>query len=90
MNPATARSRLRIRPSYRWNKEHGKKRAYSWYVQAWWHAFRLNHGIGCRKSLPGEDREPYPCRWGGQYRDGETALSHWHVGRRQPIRYTAS
>lgn len=26
----------------------------------------------------------YRCRWGPDYRDGETAPAHWHVGHCRP------
>lgn len=55
---------------------HGNKIVHRWWICAWWHAWELNH----RKDRPGR-WEPYPCRWGGDWRAGPLARRHWHVGR---------
>lgn len=71
--------------AYRWNREHGgsgRKQQYGGKIahatvqEAVRHADALNR---CT-DIPGVFGV-YQCRWGADYRDGETAAPHWHVGR---------
>ena len=64
-------------PSARWSSEHGNKILHRTRWPAVWHAWKLNHLKPDGKPW----REPYPCWWGADYHDGETAEMHWHVGR---------
>jgi len=75
-------------PSDRWTREHGyghrgrgkrrdrtvRKRAYAAESTARDEALLLDLKFG-------EAYQAYPCRWGNDYRDGETAPLHWHIGR---------
>jgi hypothetical protein len=74
-------------PSARWNREHGgvsrrRKAGYPGKIshpnrwRAWIHALDLFLSAG------GPLRRPYPCRWGPDYRDGENAPEHWHIGQK--------
>jgi hypothetical protein len=47
----------------------------TWWRAAW-HAFRVNWQTGERR----DGLKPYACQWGENYRDGQTATRHWHVG----------
>jgi hypothetical protein len=74
-------------PSSRWSSEHGyrsaiarkgRRRAQPKRVhRAWWRArltaYRLNRKYG-------DTLQVYSCYWGDDYRDGETAPRHWHLG----------
>jgi hypothetical protein len=68
---------VRRRPSLRWKREHNKKIAHRWKWEAVMHAWSLNNLADDGKPK----RAPYPCWWGDDYHDGETAEMHWHVGR---------
>lgn len=64
-------------PSYRWKREHGWKKSHRYWIQAAWHAWKMN----TFKPDGRRNRKPYPCHWGKNYKDGETATMHWHIGR---------
>lgn len=72
--------------STRWSREHGGrgyqrrngyvgKRAHSSQEMALLESERLNRLRG--KKL----YQAYSCKWGDDYREGEVADEHWHVGR---------
>lgn len=64
-------------PAARWTNQHGQKLGHATEEIAQAHADELNARDG-QVSI----WEPYPCRWGSDYRRGQTAPKHWHVGRR--------
>lgn len=75
-----------VRPSHRWSSEHGftkrssldrqsngGKRVYRSWWRAWWTARRLNR-------IFDDQMHVYSCYWGPDYKDGEVAEKHFHVG----------
>lgn len=76
-------------PSARWTKQHGFRQrsrnrdvlrrerggkiVYRSWISAWFNCWRVNFKFS-------DNMQPYSCRWGSDYRDGETAQRHWHLG----------
>lgn len=73
-----------LSPSARWTRSHGRKVLHQSITSAQEHAEELNQASAAGEvpdHYAGGVWEPYPCNWGQDYRDGETAPGHWHVGR---------
>jgi hypothetical protein len=79
-------------PSERWSHMHGgtgrqRRAGYQGKIayQSWPRAFGrtlslILWDVRCRRRI--SLRWPYACQWGSDYREGENARQHWHVGRR--------
>lgn len=85
---ASARS-----PSDRWNYQHGgrARQRRAGYPGKICHSTRWSARMQVIGLIVSSFRRlrylnTYPCRWGPDYRDGEVAPLHWHVGRRSPRR----
>lgn len=65
-------------PSAYWTRQHGTKRIYTDFEAADEAAEQINQDKGTPDRLAWQ---AYPCSWGRDYRDGRTAIGHWHVGR---------
>ncbi len=52
-----------------------------WYLAARWHARHLTLDRADLLASPAQAWQAYPCRWADDYREGETAKLHYHVGR---------
>lgn len=81
-----------VRAYARWRSGHMTRRAgqtrhpkvaHRWYLAARWHMRHLNAKHLAEAASGAQRWEVYPCRWCDDYRDGETAKLHYHVGRRK-------
>lgn len=66
-------------PSSRWSSQHGRKKFSFEFRQE---AQNLADELNARPRPEGQaPQRPYACKWGGAAKYGETAVTHWHVGR---------